>query len=226
MENASKALLIAGGVLMGVLLLSGLVMFWSRLSQVQSGSSDTDKDSQLAQFNQEFETYNKDKVLGSEIISIVNKIDSYNHDIPSIFNSKVQYEEIKVTVNFGSQLGDTFKDSVEDLTKSYRINEMIKKYTELEGKYSRDFVQKLSANVQRIEDTIKDIKNSEGRTTVPYSEVIERIFGRKGVTEFDKITLEKYKEFTNFKKAKFKCTGTEHNENGQINKLSFTFTSV
>ena len=66
MENASKALIMAGGVLISLMVIGLLVLFYNNLSGMQK-----------IKFNKQYDVYARD-VYGSEILSIANKIADYN----------------------------------------------------------------------------------------------------------------------------------------------------
>lgn len=103
MENASKALLMAGGILLGVLILSGLVLMWTKISELQASQSEATKEEQIIKFNQEFETYvSEEEISGVDLISLLNKIESYNKKKDEVFKDKLQYELIKVSVDLSN----------------------------------------------------------------------------------------------------------------------------
>ena len=93
MENASKALLIGAGMLIALLVLSALVMMFNSLGLFQSTSNKSKASEQIAEFNMEFEAYNREDVLGIELVSLCNKINDYN--------AKYQEDEYtKITIIF------------------------------------------------------------------------------------------------------------------------------
>ena len=78
MENAAKALVIAGGILLAIMTLSLLVYMvgsTSRLAQAQDSKKAAE---QLAAFNNEYEAYNKRVMYGTEVISVMNKAIVHN----------------------------------------------------------------------------------------------------------------------------------------------------
>ena len=70
MENSSKALTIAGGVLIAILVTTLLVLGLSRLRSYQNTRISATKNQQTSQFNSQFESYNKKVVTGYEMISL------------------------------------------------------------------------------------------------------------------------------------------------------------
>lgn len=78
MENASKALLMAGGVLISLMVLGALLLMFNSLSSYQeSGTQDT-REAQVIEFNNQYETYNRRNVRGSDLYSLLNKVVDYN----------------------------------------------------------------------------------------------------------------------------------------------------
>ncbi len=73
MENASKALLMAGGVLLGILILSLAVYLFSNFGGASSRIHDNIEENQTAQFNSQFTKY-----VGNENVTI--------HDVVTMAN--------------------------------------------------------------------------------------------------------------------------------------------
>ena len=84
MENASKALLIAGGILIAVIIISLLVVMFTQIGDYQKSQSSGSKESQLAEFNRDFERYTEDEIRGVDLVSLINKIHDYNTKQQSI----------------------------------------------------------------------------------------------------------------------------------------------
>lgn len=78
MENMTKALEIAASVLIGVLILSLLVFGYNQIREQKNIEQKHEKASQLSKFNINFESYAKDTVYGSEILSLANEVINYN----------------------------------------------------------------------------------------------------------------------------------------------------
>ncbi len=78
MENAAKALEIAAGVLLAVLIMSLIAYFFStvRLWPLEEDSMETAE--QLAKFNLEYEVYDKKAMYGADVISCLTKAQSNN----------------------------------------------------------------------------------------------------------------------------------------------------
>ena len=78
MENMTKALEIAASVLIGVLILSLLVFGYNQIREQKNIEQKNERASQLSKFNINFESYAKDTVYGSEILSLANEVINYN----------------------------------------------------------------------------------------------------------------------------------------------------
>lgn len=78
MENAAKALEIAAGVLLAVLIISFIVYFFSTISEWPQQEDAMQTSEQLAQFNLEYEVYEKNAMYGVDVISCLNKAQSNN----------------------------------------------------------------------------------------------------------------------------------------------------
>lgn len=77
MENASKALLIAGGVLLSLIVLSVLVMVQRTVGDNLKQQDDTVAAEQLANFNMKYKSYDKN-IRGIDIRSLINMADDDN----------------------------------------------------------------------------------------------------------------------------------------------------
>lgn len=73
MENASKALLMAGGILLAIITITIFSYMFSQISEMKNVTdTDTSKEELIA-YNQAFEAYNKKLMYGADIVSVINK---------------------------------------------------------------------------------------------------------------------------------------------------------
>ena len=72
MENASKALLMAAGVLIALIIIGALLLMFNNLSNYQETNTQNTRESQIVEFNKQFETYDRNDVRGNELISLTN----------------------------------------------------------------------------------------------------------------------------------------------------------
>lgn len=73
MENASKALLIAGGVLIAIITIGLLVTSFSTISEFQMSQLSEQEQEQLIAFNEQYTKYLNQYIYGTEIITIINR---------------------------------------------------------------------------------------------------------------------------------------------------------
>ena len=85
MENATRALTMAGGILIALMILGALFLMFNNLSSYQNSNDASTKNSQIAEFNNQFEPYNKDNLTLMELKSVWNKIQSNNSKNPEYF---------------------------------------------------------------------------------------------------------------------------------------------
>lgn len=78
MENAVKALEMAAGVMLGVILMALVAYFFTSISSWPQNEEDIMSTEQLKKFNLEYEVYNKSKMYGVDVISCLNKVISNN----------------------------------------------------------------------------------------------------------------------------------------------------
>ena len=77
MENASKALLFAAGILIAIILISVAIYLVNMSQQATTGVASTMTEMQLMQFNNKFEQYNGVRT-GAQIKQLVNTINASN----------------------------------------------------------------------------------------------------------------------------------------------------
>jgi len=99
MENAVKALLIAAGMFLIILIVSALVVFYNQISDYYTQKHETALIGQTQKFNSRFENFNRKNIRGSDLISLMNRIIDYN--ATESYFVGTGYERIKVTIELG-----------------------------------------------------------------------------------------------------------------------------
>ncbi len=94
MENASKALLMAGGMLIALVILALLVYVAGTMSDVLQVEEDVEETQKVEAYNKEYLSYDRKLIRGTEIISLVNKVKDNNEKYSELLD---EYE-IKVNV--------------------------------------------------------------------------------------------------------------------------------
>lgn len=229
MENASKALIMAGGILLALMIIGVLVLMFNQISSYQKTSTVSKKDSQIAIFNQDFAKYADEKELkGTDIISLVNKVVDYNSK-EGVSNYIDYNKKITLDINvsgFASKYGVDGKSELFGRTTLYTITstnaasntfvKMINDFYTLEKKYTLKSMEKLKSSYITISN---DVTNR-----IP---IITSVYNATGknmpeITTLD--TIAKYVEYSNnFKSAIFESNAMPVYNEGQIVKLSFKF---
>ena len=132
MENASKALVMAGGVLIALLVIGAVMLMVNNLSVYQNAQDINTKTSQIAEFNNKFIPYERNDLSILELKTVYNKIEDNNENHP----------EWKIETNI-KDLGINFDniESSDKLTKTFKCIGI--DYTDDEG---RICIMNFSAN--------------------------------------------------------------------------------
>ena len=238
MENASKALMIAGGILIGLLVIGALVLMYNQIGDYEKAQSRMDKNSQLAEFNNDYERYLDDKgINGTDVLSLINKVMDYNKKAEKggVANS-VNYDikmSIKISglTNFNKKYAyDKMNDSdslfsVDSYTfnQSSTINgfkKLLDEFSTTEGDLGIEemkniaytYDSNLSAN-----DNIKNIKSK-----------LMEINGNKykswnGTTSPKLNAIKKYRQYSEFKSSTFVQAQKAEYQDGQIQNIYLKF---
>lgn len=119
MENASKALIMAGGILIAVFILSLAVYLFRGGIQLSSGYEAKLSEEELKKYNSAFTACaSKEYVLANEVASIANKIYSINYKENEDGGSEFIYLEIKS----GSGNNVKPKYTLDEKTEKNKIN--------------------------------------------------------------------------------------------------------
>lgn len=98
MDNAPRALLIAGGIMIALMVVAIVLTLIFTIRDYYRGQYDSTKASQIAEINNQFEPYIKDELTLMEMKTLYNKIQSYNTKNPDEIihtNIKQIYEDGK-----------------------------------------------------------------------------------------------------------------------------------
>ena len=168
MENASQALLIAGGVLIALLIIGLLIWMFTNLSGFQQQEGVQVTSSQIAKFNNEYGSYAKDDLRGSDLYTLLNKVADYNRRQSSAAStaanstdtgSDINYQPMTVEFNLNGKAADFTPDGkVRLLENSYTqsgtstafSDNVTTEVNELENEYSKDSLTKLVDNITSI----------------------------------------------------------------------------
>lgn len=245
MENATKALLIAAAMLILLMLISTMLIFKNQLAGYFSEKHDSKMVEQLVEFNNKFENYNGQTIRGNELISIMNMIIDYNNYQAGIEG----YERVLIEIDFiNSQYiqdlkykNETGSNSIFSFSPDYKIKNTSTSdatISTISGLSSTlvttsgitgltdTKLQKMSAQIANIvDDDIIDYR-AKGEYIEHRAELLKRILGNNFDVDSKIDTIKtvtyKYYQYTQFKRAMFKCTNVSHDTtNGRVNKMQF-----
>lgn len=210
MENAAKALTIAGGVLIAVML-AVLVYYvftqWGESQKMQQEDVDTVK---IEEFNKSYLSYEK-VLYGSELLGLVNKMSDYNISDDVRYNAYGTMDlkvEIKLlsgsTDNLFNRTGtyslSTVKRTIDDV-----MRKTVEKYSGKVSDSQWEFLAKSSNNSeQSFDDLCQELKISSS-------------VNRRELQE----AAKEYYKYVQFKRMKFKHKETTFYDTGRVKMMSF-----
>ena len=243
MENASKALIMAGSVLIALMIIGALILTFSNLTAYQETNTRSTRSTQMAEFNSQYETYNRKDVRGSDLYSLLNKAIDYNRRESTAGTNwadsgkEIVYEPmvIEFTIDKSELVAP---DGVNRLflTNNYSVSgksndfgdKVKNEIDDLEGTYGQSSLTNLSTNLTKIfvddrasaqekQEAVNNFNSASKKITVSsFSEINEKSTIRSDVY--------KYYEYIQFKRAHFDCEKVEYdNETGRITKMIFKF---
>ena len=111
MENATKALLMAAGVLLTMLIVMLLLFFKGKITEFYDEQGKIEDIENVEIFNKHFTNYERKKVYGYELISLANMVEDYNtrHSASDGAQNDEKYKPITLVVSFegsGTKVAD------------------------------------------------------------------------------------------------------------------------
>lgn len=236
MENASKALLMAGGILIALMIIGALVLMVNQIGSYQKSQQDMKENSQLAKFNLDFEKYIDDKgIKGTDIVSLINKIIDYNAKAANGgTNNSVDYSiKMSITVKGLTEFNQKYAYNnqsdnnslfpmdiytLDNTSKNNEIKTILENFAACEKSIGIEKMKQLSAiyDPTKNENTNKnDIKNK----LIEINSAYQNWNGR----DPDMVTIKKYRQYSEFKSSTFVISQSPKYEKGQIKDLYFKF---
>ena len=205
MENAAKALTIAGGVLIAVML-AVLVYYvftqWGESQKMQQEDVDTVK---IEEFNKSYLSYEK-VLYGSELLGLVNKMSDYNISDDVRYNA---YGTMDLKVEIKLLSGST--DNLFNRTGTYSLSTVKRTIDDV----MRKTVEKYSGKVSdsQWEFLAKSSNNSEQSFDDLCQELnISSSVNRRELQE----AAKEYYKYVQFKRMKFKHKETTFYDTGRV----------
>ena len=230
MENASKALIMAGEILIGLLVLGALLLMFNELSAYRRNETEITSDQQLSTFNSQFTQYLRNDLKGVDLVSLVNKVVDYNRRTSGYgeidYTKKISID-IQLTSDFKSRYGS-------DLTafevKTYQIrpngsNEFYNichNFIKYEDRYTLDVLVTMVSNIEGLRS--QSVSSSEFTIDKqPFRDFnTNRELKGENLANF----LEQYSEYSLLKSSTFVVSKEAEYDDGQISKMYFKFNKV
>lgn len=209
MENASKALIFAGTILISLMVISALVFAYRDLTSVKRQETENQKVEEIAEFNKSFESYEKD-LNGTQMFSLANKIADYNTKY--VVNMNEGYERITLTVIVNGKRKD----------ETY--------FSDLQSKVDKMMNEKYisSNNLEALKEAKENETNSDDKAKVKASKILKELENKLGAPRYHRAYYEvnndwnTYNSYRELKNKKFKSNGVEYYSNGRIKSMSYT----
>lgn len=197
MENAAKAMQIAAGILMSVLVLGLLVYGYNNIAATKKTETQVIREGQAADFNKSFEAYNRE-LQGSELLALSNKVDDYNKNYPETDGyTKLTLTTDNISISLFPNYGNTSKTLSE-------IHKEVCNNIDIEAKKTQD--------------------GTDGKK-YKYSELSKLNTSKLTNIGINRNILNTYetlvKEREDFARSKFECKNWEYDQYGRIHKITF-----
>ena len=192
MENASKALVMAGGILIAIMVIATLMFMVQNTASFKSQTEEQQMLKQITNFNKEYESYQKSLLRGTEVVTVINKAIANNikyEEQDKVYDINIKFK-LQTPVNKTTVI---IKEGKKTVTKSSENLGAAKEYSLVDNRAS-----------DRINDEIKNFINV-GSLHSSKEYVITNYI------DANNYTME-YNGFTDFKRKIFKCTNIHYND--------------
>lgn len=231
MENASKALIMAGSILMSLLVIGVLTVAYNQMSIAEQERINTEEAGKVVDYGKQFEQYNK-TIYGSELLSLGNLKLDYNR-LQAELNT---YEPINISAKFNSNIAE---GSITYITSGNRSIEEIRtgiRRLENDIEYYEKKENGKVAPKDRIKRSIKSYAQYNNRQLADLFE-IPFSSDDSSSTVMDKLTadrttsalieqIEKYKNLktllTEFKRKQFAVNRMQYGDTGRVVRMEYT----
>lgn len=249
MENASKALIMAGSMLIALMILGALLLMFSNLSSYQEVHTQSTREAQVIEFNNQFETYNRTDVRGNDLLSLVNRAINYNrtNSYKGTENNdrgqEIGYTPIVINFvisddDYNKYLTTPDNDHKLITKKSYTIggttntfeNDISEEITEIEENYGKENLNQIVIAMSKIfiDNNSTDQEKKEAVNTYNKLSPISQNVSRFTELASKKDKIYKYYEYVQFKRLYFDCkqdngnSGVTYDKNtGRITEMNF-----
>ena len=191
MENASKALIMAGSVLIALIVIGAFILMLTNLNDYQEKNDTTLQQQQIVEFNNQFSTYDRTGLRGTDMLSLMNRIIDYNSRKTT---EDIGFQKMKITIKgldsniLQSLRYETSGNNLLIKKNTYtqdNLSEIVTKPQELERKYQKKYITQLVSNISKF----MDIYNSSLSINQKIQEINEKKWLPKSVTTYGSLDL-------------------------------------
>lgn len=241
MENAAEAIKMAGGLLIGLLLISLFIFVFAKIENLETERDQQVLIEQVAEFNKKFNAYNKTTMYGTDLISVLglayanNKtanIETTHRTSMANFYDGYYDENLEGSINIEFKLNEPIQRVV---TKEvYRINSKTQERTRI----SKEKLPATNTNRNPIifagsrtyslagtgtEETLRNIKEIviDGNSTT--TNIEEKSYIASDGTRYleETLIIEDVQGFNEMKQCLFECTVVKYSPTGRIKEMLF-----
>lgn len=223
MENATKALVMAGSILISIIILAILLYAFNVIKQYPEEQEEQAKIEQLSKFNTEYESYNKEKMYGTDIITVLNKANNnnklyadnegaYDIDIEIKLLTDITASALIYSPSLDENGNLDGKIDVSQTENEKGLPNYAKK--QFDGKLGVILVKGTFTLLENVL-TIQNLLALSDEIVIYPDEKKDGLDPEWNYTKIDG-------GFKQFKRKLFKCTGIEYNSTtGRVNKMYF-----
>lgn len=223
MENASKALIMAGSILMALLVIGIATFIYGQFTDVEQTRTDVDEEEKAVNYNKSFEEYNR-LIYGSELLSLANLHQDYNE----IRVNLKGFNNVTITIKIKTSLvanGKTYLSAgtktIGEIKVARNLFETDINYYETEtdskNKTIKDYAQMSNREIAKI------FEIEVSQDTPDYDIDLSTIKFKNNKTIQEEV--EKYKNikttYTELKRRTFKCTNVKYDEIARITEMKY-----
>lgn len=230
MENASKALLMAGSILMSLLVIGVLTIAYNQMSIAEQERVNAEEANKVIDYGKQFEQYNK-TIYGSELLSLGNLKLDYNRLQAELQN----YEPINITAKFNSNIAE---ESITYIAAGNRSIEEIRtgiRSLENDIAYYEKKENGKVATKDRIKRSIKSYAQYNNRQLadlfeIPFSSddsssaVMDKLMADSTTRDLIE-KIDKYKSLktllTEFKRKQFAVKRMQYGDTGRMVRMEY-----
>ena len=215
MTNASKALLMAGGILISLIIIGAAVYMYNGILKAKAQEDENQYIKTIMKMNSQIEVFTSaSKIYGSDILSLCNLLEDYKVKYPV----DEGYPDVEMKIKFGNKIGwIEFRNKTKTSIELKNIYETMAQQLEELGE--RDFKTQSGYNLGKI-------KNFAGMYDDEILQYLEQLKNRGIIPENDVNNfysilgqLNNYRDkkslIVEFKNTRFKCNEVTYDQNNR-----------